>query len=66
MADEVKLTKRQREMLACINQCDGAEIPKPAWKDAEALLAAKLIGAISGARGPDAYFKRAYSLEVPA
>lgn len=52
-----EVSKDAAELLEIIRECDGAEIPKGSWPEAEELVTAGLIE-LSGARGPGRLWKR--------
>jgi hypothetical protein len=52
------MTKNQQALLDEVRACDGAEVYRARWPDAEALVKAGLI-TLGGARGPGGDWRRA-------
>jgi len=55
---EGDVTKDEKELFACIQQCEGYEVHESWWPEAESLTKQGLI-TLGGARGPHGQWKRA-------
>lgn len=58
-----KLTKNQQALLDECNLCEGTEVQRQDWEDAQRLVDLGLAESLGPARGPARSWRRLYPLE---